>query len=322
MIRKFFLFLILLLFGLASDAQSFFVPSDTLIKSRFNTALGFAAVSYTSFSIGLYRTWYSKYDKESFHLFNDMGEWNQMDKAGHAHTAYLQGVLCYKGARWTGLDQKSSILTGIICGTLFQSTIEVMDGFSSKWGFSLGDMGANLVGTGLFAAQQYYWDDQKISLKISSIPIAHPKATIYSSNGKGETSLLSRAQDLYGTSWLERSLKDYNAQTYWASVNVHSFLPKGNNWPKWLNVALGYGAENMYGGFSNNWVENGNDFSADNILYPRYRQFYLGFDVDLPKLNPKSPFLKTICSVFNIFKIPSPALEINTEGQIKFHLFR
>ncbi len=75
------------------------------------------------------------------------------------------------------------------------------------------------------------------------------------------------------------------------------------------------------GGRARIWEKDGFTFSL-NDKYPRYHQFYLGFDVDLPKLNPKNPLLKTICSVFNIFKIPSPALEINTQGQIKFHLLR
>ena len=77
----------------------------------------------------------------------------------------------------------------------------------------------------------------------------------------------------------------------------------------------------IYGGYNNIWEKDGFIFSLDD-KYPRYHQFYLGFDVDLPKLNPKNPFLKTICSVFNIFKIPSPALEIDTQGQIKFHILR
>lgn len=303
-------------------AQQFFVPSDTLNPKRFNLALGFAATTYAGFSIGLYNIWYRKFERGRFHLFNDWGEWENMDKLGHVHSAYFQGVMCYKGAKWTGLSDKKSILTGMIAGTLFQSTIEMMDGFSTKWGFSLADMGANIAGTGIFAAQQYYWNDQRISLKVSSIPISYNDESILSLDGLAFSSLSERADNLYGRSFLERFLKDYNAQTYWASVNVHSFLKEGNKWPKWLNVAIGYGAENMFGGYSNQWTNNGATFTADPILYPRQRQFYIGFDVDFPKLRPKNPLLKTLCSVINIFKVPSPALEINTEGQVKFHFFR
>ncbi len=309
-------------FSYHTYSQSFFEPSDTLHNKRFNTALIISAATYTGFSFGLYNIWYKKYNQEAFHFFNDWGEWEHMDKAGHFHTAYFQGVLCYKGARWTGLNKKKSLLTGIVCGTLFQSTIEVMDGFSSNWGFSVTDMAANLSGTAAFALQQYYWDDQRIQIKVSSIPASYPDSPILSTDQNASTTLSKRADVLFGKNYFERFLKDYNAQTYWASVNVHSFLPDGNRWPRWLNVAFGYGAQNMYGGFNNIWSENERHFQLNAIEYPRYRQFYIGFDLDLPKLHPKNPFLKTICSMFNIFKIPSPALEVNTIGQIKFHFFR
>lgn len=304
------------------SSQPLFVPSDTLNKTRLYSALSIGAVTYTGFSVALYNTWYKKYDRESFHFFNDAGEWLQMDKIGHFHTAYFQGVLCYKGMKWTGADKNKSIITGLIAGTLFQSTIEVMDGFSSKWGFSLSDMGANIAGSATFGLQQYYWDDQRISIKMSSISKKHDSFQVVSSDGSSVMDLSTRAEDLFGHNYFERLLKDYNTQTYWASINVHSFLAEGNRWPKWLNVAIGYGAENMYGGFENSWEKNEQKFILNDVLYPRYRQFYIGFDLDLPKLNPKNHFLKTLCSTFNIFKIPSPALEINTRGQVVFHLLQ
>lgn len=322
LIRKVLLLIFIYFFNNSLTSQNFFVPSDTLHAKRFNLALGFAATTYAGFSIGLYNVWYKKFDQGPFKLFNDWGEWEHMDKGGHIHSAYFQGVLCYKGARWAGMSDNKSILTGLVAGMLFQSTIEIMDGFSTKWGFSLPDISANIVGTTIFATQQYYWNDQKISIKVSSIPIRYPDDKIVSDDGTMSSSLSIRARSLYGDSYLERFLKDYNAQTYWASFNVHSFLPKDNKWPKWLNVSLGYGAENMFGGYDNQWTENGVTFVADPILYPRKRQFFIGFDLDFPKLKPHNPFLKTICSVINIFKVPSPALEINTEGQIKFHILR
>ena len=245
-----------------------------------------------------------------------------MDKAGHIHSAYFQGIITYKGMRWAGVSKSNSLLTGIITGTVFQSTLEVMDGFSSKWGFSWSDISANLIGTSAFALQQHYWDDQRISFKVSYIPVKYPQDLIFSTDENSFTRLDKRAASLYGTNHFERFLKDYNAQTYWASFNIHSLLPEGNRWPAWLNVAIGYGAENMYGGFDNFWHENGVAYILDPVIYPRYRQFYIGLDLDLPKLNPGNNVLKTLCTAFNIFKIPMPALEINTRGQLVFHLLR
>lgn len=315
-------FVVIVLLANKANCQSFFTPSDTLNKKRFVSVLAITATTATTFSIGLYNTWYTKYPTESFHLFNDFGEWGHMDKVGHSYTSYLQSYLSYRGAKWTGLAEKKAITTGIICGTLFQTTLEVFDGFSSEWGFSLSDMGANLVGVAAFASQQSYWGEQRITLKESFMQVRHPSSPILSDNGLATSSLKQRADDLFGSSFLERYLKDYNSQAYWASVNVHSFLHDGNKWPQWLNIALGYGSENLYGGYENTWEENGNTFTLDKNVYPRYHQFYIGLDIDLPKLKPRNPFLKSVVSIINIFKIPSPAIEINTQGEIKLHLLR
>lgn len=300
------------------DTIGFWEPSPVFDRGRFTKALTFSTVAYSGFSTALYLTWYRQYPTESFHTFNDMGEWKQVDKVGHIYTAYLQGVLCYKGAQWVGLTENESILTGIICGSLFQTTIEVMDGFSSEWGFSVGDFGANILGIGAFAAQQKYWGEQRIIIKESSWARSYSKDPILSKSGEAVSSLHERTNSLFGTSFLEKYLKDYNGQTYWASVNVHSFLPENNTFPKWLNVAVGYGAQGLYGGFENQWEK-------DNELYeldlPRYRQYYLSLDLDLSKFDPDNYFLRTLLSVFNIIKIPAPALEITSQGDIKLHLF-
>ena len=310
-------------FGQTSQIQNkgFFAPSDTFSQKRFNYALGISAATYTGFSIGLYHTWYKQYPQGKFHFFNDNGEWSNMDKIGHVYTAYFQGVLCYKGAKWTGLDDDKSILVGAICASLFQTTIEVMDGFSTQWGFSLTDMGANAAGIGLYAFQQKHWKEQRISLKVSSIPRKYPHYIVEGSNGTTIT-LQERADNLFGASFAERYLKDYNAQVYWASISVKSFLPSENKWPDWLNVAVGYGADNMFGGFENAWETEGEKFVVDIDAFPRVHQFYLGFDLNLSKIKTDNHLLKGVLSMFNIFKAPSPALEINSRGEFTFHILR
>jgi len=315
-------FLLILNLGLQSQNLSFFAPADSLHKPRFYTAVAFSGVAYTGFSIGLYNSWYKNFEREPFHLYNDWGEWRHMDKFGHIYSGYFQASLCYKGARWTGLSKNKSMWTGMIMSTVFQSTIEVMDGFSAKWGFSGYDVGANILGLTAFGIQQHLWDNQKIKLKMSSLPQSYAQNPIISESGLAQTSLEERTNQLFGDNYFESFLKDYNAQTYWASINVHDFLNTGNKWPQWLNIALGYGAQNMYGGYENNWEYLGERYVLDSNKFPRYSQFYLGFDVDMEKIKTKNHFFRTVLSVFNIFKIPSPALEVNTLGEIKFHILR
>ena len=83
--------------------------------------------------------------------------------------------------------------------------------------------------------------------------------------------LEQRANDLFGESLPERMLKDYNAQTYWLSANLKSFL-KHTNLPAWLNVAAGYGADGMLGALKINGMTTGNHINRSDI--PRKRQFY------------------------------------------------
>ncbi len=302
--------------------SQFFTPSDTFNQKRFTTAVSIGSATYAGFAAGLYYAWYKQYPQENFHLFNDWNEWGNMDKFGHLFSSYFQAHLTYTGARWTGLDENNSILTGIICASLFQGTIEIMDGFSTNWGFSLSDMAFNNAGIGAFVLQQKIWKEQRIKFKVSSLPERYSENPILSTSGLSSTNLEIRADDLFGSNYYERFLKDYNAQIVWASVNIHSFLPDNNKFPKWLNIALGYGSENMFGGFTNSWVENGELYVLNDPELERYKQFYIGLDLDLDEIKTDNHFLKGVLSMFNIFKMPSPALEINTRGEIQFHLFR
>jgi len=136
------------------------------------------------------------------------------------------------------------------------------------------------------------------------------------------SSLQSRVDDLYGQSSLERFLKDYNAQTIWASANIYSLFPK-TGIPKWLNLAFGYSGENMFGGFENSWQLNGETFELDSNMYPRYHQFILSLDADLNRIKTKNHFLNMLLSIVNGYKIPAPAVEYNSLGEWRFYiLFR
>jgi hypothetical protein len=97
--------------------------------------------------------------------------------------------------------------------------------------------------------------------------------------------------NVLGHFFSEQLLKDYNVETHWFSVNLYSFF-KDSKIPKWLNWAVGYGAEVMIRGNG----ENANLFLLPNNT--RSRQFYLSFDVDLTKIK----------TLFNRLKIPAPTL--------------
>lgn len=291
-----FLFTTSILFA-QNTFDSYFKTSDTLNKKRLNTVFISEAVIGTATLVGLNQAWYANYPKSDFHFINDNAEWLQMDKAGHIFSAYHLGSFGAYALKWSGCDKKSQLLYGATLGLAFLTTVEVFDGYSSEWGASLGDVAANVSGTALFVSQELLWKEQRIV----------PKFSFHT------TPYASARPNVLGSSVSEQILKDYNGQTYWLSANIHSFF-KQSKIPKWLNVAVGYGAEGMI---------TGNDGLVNTVFLPeseRYRQFYLSFDVDLTKIKTKSHFVKTLLTIFNTIKIPAPTFEIRGNGTSKVHL--
>jgi hypothetical protein len=277
---------------------------------------------YTGAVVQLNNVWYSQYPKSALHTFNDALEWRGVDKLGHVLTAYSQSRLTFDAFRWAGVREKQAIWVGLASGFVFQTTLELLDGFSEHWGFSWADMGANTAGSILFGLQQAFWHEQRITLKISNTPRTYPNHPITATDGTTTTTLRERAANLYGTNYTQTFIKDYNGFTTWASVNIASFLPTESRFPKWLNVAIGYGADNIYGGFDNVWTlkkgVQGATFVLSPTDYPRYSQFYLSFDVDLTRIKTKNRIIKTLAKTFHYIKIPSPTLEYNTLGKFRF----
>ncbi|MCB0685237.1 MAG: DUF2279 domain-containing protein [Saprospiraceae bacterium] len=313
------LFLLLSSFLIAGPciAQDYLIPSDTFSSSRFLTLAAGGSILYGGTVVGLNEAWYKGFDRTPFHFFNDWQEWNNMDKMGHLYTAYFETELSYRGARWTGIKDPGAIWLAAGLGILFQSTIEFFDAHSARWGFSIYDMTYNLSGTALFTIQQLSWRDQRIRMKISSWPRKYSTAPLFSDNSPETSTLRSRATALFGDGYLERYLKDYNAQTVWVSVNLHSFTAS-TKVPRWFNLALGFGSENLFGGFTNNWTEGEANFSLSQD-YKRYRQWYLSPDIDFRKIKTDSPVLKTLFNLINVFKIPAPAIEYNANGKWRWH---
>ena len=294
-----------------------FRPAPGLHQGRFWTGTISTGLLYTGTVIGLSQVWYRDYPRTGFHTFNDWGEWENVDKMGHLYTAYFESRLSYGGLRWAGVPEQSAAISGAALGLLFQTTIEVLDAYSAKWGFSWYDMGFNALGSGIFLAQQLTWHEQRVAIKFSTHFQSHPDDLAWVDGRASDQSLHDRAGDLFGSSAAERLLKDYNAQTYWVSFNVPSLLD--NNWPAWMNVAIGFGAENMYGGFENSWRANDRQYAPAPGTAPRYTQWYLSPDIDFSRIPVKSPFLKTLLEILNVVKCPAPALEWQSRGGLKGH---
>lgn len=224
-----------------------------------------------------------------------------MDKMGHMMTSYYLGKIGYEALQLVCVNEQKSIWYGGMLGLAYLTSVEMFDGISANWGFSVGDMIANTTGSALFIGQQLAWHEQRAMLKVSY----------------HETNYATYRPSVLGSNFQERMLKDYNGQTYWLSANIYSFMKnKHTHFPKWLNIALGYSAAGMITGVAG----TENNYTPALPHLDRYRQFLFSLDVDLTRLPIKNKLLKTVCNAIGFLKFPMPALEINTSSDaLKLH---
>jgi len=275
-----------------TDSACFFKKRQTVLKvSSIGGGIATGAA--------LYFAWYKNYSTNNFHFFNDAPEWLQMDKVGHVYSNYQLSLLGFNSCKWANYSDKQSLVYSSVAVFGYFTSIEIMDGFSTGWGFSASDMLANASGISLFTFQQYFLKDQFVKLKFSFHQTEYPKYR----------------QELLGKNLPEQLLKDYNGQTYWLSFNPFYFSDESCKFPKWLNLSIGYGAEGMISGRDNYVIipTNGNIIGND-----RYRKLLLSLDIDLSKIKTKSKLLKNIFVVLNSIKIPAPALEL-TNKKLKIY---
>ena len=252
----------------------------------FHIALGTEIVLYTTTMYALNDLWYKDYPKSEFHWINDNSNWLQMDKVGHATTAYQVGMLGKDLMQWSGVAEKKALWYGGLYGAIFLTTIETLDGFSKEWGASWGDLIANTSGTMVFIGKELLWKEQRIQMKYSFKPSTYA----------------DHRPDLLGSNFLQQTIKDYNGQVYWLSFNINAF--KNTSLPDWLNVAIGYGADGMY---------NGNPHESGT-----QREFYASLDVNLRKIKTNKKFLDKALKIFSFIKVPMPALKLS-QNKLNFY---
>ena len=283
-------------------------------RKKIMWATGLSAYAATSTS--LYFAWYRQFDQSAFHSFDDWGEWNQMDKSGHAYSAYIESHIFYGISRWAGYNEEKALKIGAASSILGQLSIEIMDGFSSQWGFSWSDMGSNLLGTSLFYFQQKHLGHQPIRLKMSYWPVSYDRTALTTVDGQVGGSLHNRSVSLFGRSGIERFLKDYNGQTIWLSAGLYHLFPE-RKIPRWLAISVGYSGQNLFGGRYNAWQEEGLNFVAGKS---RSRQIILALDYDLSQIKTSNHHIQKILNFMNIFKWPAPGVSYSTSEGLSFHV--
>jgi uncharacterized protein YfiM (DUF2279 family) len=283
---------LLLLLPYLASAQQPEPDSMSVDKKRLKLLIAGTAVTYSGALVGLNQLWYSNAETQSFQFFNDNPEWKQMDKLGHFHSSFYISYAAGRMLRWANVDDEKADLAGALTGFAVLLPIEVLDGFSDAYGASVGDLFANAAGASAYLLQKRLWKEIRI----------YPKFSFH------QTDLAPKRPDVLGRGLPSEILKDYNGQTYWLSADMDKFM----KFPKWLNIALGYGADEM--------IYARTDQHRKAGLALPYRQFYLSLDLDLTSINTRSKALKTLIFFVNMVRIPAPTLEFSRQ-RMKFHPF-
>jgi hypothetical protein len=259
--------------------------SVAINKKRLSTFIIGSSIAYGATLIGLNELWYKDSQRQSFQFFNDNAEWKQVDKIGHVYSSFYFSYGLSRALQWCDVKPRKADLAAALTGFLVMVPIEIMDGYSDAYGASGGDLVANAAGSLFFAGQSLLWDEIRL----------YPKFSFH------RTSFAPLRPNVLGDGLASELFKDYNGQTYWISVDVDKFI----RFPKWLNLAVGYGAEGMI------YARDAQNAEAG---YHSYRQYYLSIDFDLTAIKTRSKTVKTLIFFANMIKIPAPTVEFSTQG--------
>lgn len=293
--RFFYWWLCVLLFNFCSftKAEAQYRLYDTIPHQpkKLTKLVLYSSGIYTVGLIGLNEVWYKENPRQSFQFFNDASEWKQIDKIGHFYSTFHISARTANAINQTGIPAKKSAWLGAATGFVALSAIEILDGYSAAYGASASDLLANASGSLAYVGQHALWNEIRII----------PKFSFH------RTHLAKLRPNTLGDNLPSEILKDYNGQTYWLSFDMDKFI----KFPKWLNLAIGYGGQNML---------YANDAANTEAGLQHYRQYYLAVDFDLSSIRTKSKVIKSLLTVVSAIRLPAPALEYN-KNSWRFHPF-
>jgi hypothetical protein len=269
------------------------------LKTQLNPiALEIIGASYVTAIVGLHviqlNAWWN-YERRSFHAEEAWAFGYQANIAGHAFGGYVCSYVMSEGLITSGFSVPDATLYGTLFGALYQSYVEIEDGFSKAWGWSPSEAMANLIGPIFFLAQHH----------VPALQYIQPKWQYIPTEWTGEPNLIDHPAPTF--------IDDYDSSSFWWSVDIYNLLPDNlkKYWLNWLSLALGYGSD----GVASNPNPNGPPDQEAS------RRVIIGLDYNLDRLLPDGPpFWNWFKQSLNLIKFPSPGVEFGPNGT-RFSLF-
>jgi hypothetical protein len=210
-----------------------------------------------------------------FHISNDPPYSMHIDKFSHFYVSAAGSDGMRAAYRWSGLSDVTSSWLGAGLSVAAGLAIELEDarhGNDPQYGFSSGDLAADIIGASLPVLRHYYPEMRRLDVKLSMWP-----------------------SDAYRSHAYKSIVDDYESQYYWLSWDVHDITPL----PAWLNVALGFGCENLYR----------QAYSTPNPAGLPRTDIYLAPDINLKGIPIEGSLWRAVSSVLSYIRIPLPALQ-------------
>lgn len=283
--RSFVFVVFLFTLGLTLHFGQCFGQQDSLNRKRLTAVVVTTGVGVPVTYAGLYSLWYKNSPRQPFTFFNDNAEWKQLDKAGHFFSSFYLSYAGSQVLKWSNVSATKADFAGALAGFLIVAPVEIFDGYSAAYGASSGDLIADAAGPLFFIGQKRLWNEIRIQPKLS-----------FHRTGYAEL-----RPELLGDNLISEIVKDYNGHTHWLSFDMDKFT----TFPKWLNIAVGYGAEGMVYARDSENTMNG---------YNNYRQYYFSVDLDLTAVRSRSKFVKTLLFVASAIKLPAPTMIFSKHG--------
>ena len=294
--------------------------SNSLLSNGGSSALGvskwsqvdkvaFSVITASLVGIGIYAhnnqmsAWWK--DRGSFEILNDLDYACQLDKIGHGFVAMTISRTVTELYTYTGVERRTSLLIGTICGLGWQTYVEIMDGFGTSWGFSPSDFISDVIGVSYPVAQEYYKPLRNFNIKHSYYP-----SIFLTTDDPRDEFIWADGHISYEPAKKNNFSEDYAGQMFWLSVNIYEYLPKKiqRYWPEWLSIAAGYGLSKWNGA-----MESYGHRVTD-------RELWLSFDYNLEELPGDTKFLIMLKRILNQIHFPAPAVRL-TPSVIWYGLF-
>ncbi len=273
-------------FSSSSQIDSSFDTTSQINYTRLSIVGGLLLGGMTAIHIFEQNGWW-KNNRTSFHFREDLRYSQNVDKAGHFYGASAMAFVISKSIETCNVLEENALFIGCGGGLLFQTFLEVEDGFS-RWGFDRVDFSADVGGAAYPILQYYIPVFKNFNIKYSYHPVNFNKPG--TASYPGQKRLIS---------------DDYEGQTLWLSVKMKNLIPKSIQplWPKWLGIAVGYGVRDI-------------DTNHD------YPVFFLAPDLDFSNIIPHDTwFLRTLGEALDHFHFPLPAVRFSRHAPIWYGIY-